>query len=486
MLNRRSFMACGSASILVPLEVAQAQVAGAASSPSAPAARTRRDVSSGAAAADLAKYRSAVAQLIALPTADPRQWGNLAKQHNDFCPHSNWWFLPWHRAYIFYFERVCQDVLGDANFTLPYWDWTQNPRIPGPFWSGVLAGNSVNPTVTRVIGPNDDIGSEFVGRKVINQLMSNPQLASFYSSAPYPVQGRPSRQRDPGTIGTLEGTPHNNVHTQVSGTMETFMSPLDPIFWLHHANVDRLWASWQDLHSGAAPTGSDWTDLPLGTFWDAAKKQPVAEPTSRTVSLAPYGYAYDRLERPPEAAQANLFTTFAAAMPSLRLTQLADFKEFSVLASVASPIKVNASQQTTLKTNSAFDQLVLRNAAPKTTSEVTPVSLVLEDVKAPVGNRISLRVFLNCKNPSLKSPIDDPSYVGTVSVFGLEHQHEGMPQGGGASFSLDATETLAKLSIAGAYKPGVVDVAIVVVSPDSKASGLVVRPGKVALVAAGT
>ena len=47
----------------------------------------------------------------------------------------------------------------------------------------------------------------------------------------------------------LEGSPHNDGHVVVgagNGHMGNGMSPLDPIFWLHHCNIDRLWAQWQD------------------------------------------------------------------------------------------------------------------------------------------------------------------------------------------------------------------------------------------------
>ena len=63
---------------------------------------------------ELKGYKKAVELMKKLPASDPRSWKAQAKIHNDFCPHNNWWFLPWHRAYLFYFEQVCRDVLGDA------------------------------------------------------------------------------------------------------------------------------------------------------------------------------------------------------------------------------------------------------------------------------------------------------------------------------------------------------------------------------------
>ena len=61
----------------------------------------------------------------------------------------------------------------------------------------------------------------------------------------------------------LEGGPHNAGHNWMGGTdsngisgdMRTMRSPNDPAFWLHHAQVDHLWAVWQQGHPGALATG---------------------------------------------------------------------------------------------------------------------------------------------------------------------------------------------------------------------------------------
>jgi len=51
-------------------------------------------------------YKAAVAAMKGLPASDPRNWTNQANIHFNSCPHGNWFFLPWHRAYLLYFERI--------------------------------------------------------------------------------------------------------------------------------------------------------------------------------------------------------------------------------------------------------------------------------------------------------------------------------------------------------------------------------------------
>lgn len=79
----------------------------------------------------IAKYADAVRALRAAPA--PKNWDTLARIHQDRCPHGNWFFLPWHRAYLHYFERLCGQAIGDPNFALPYWDWGARLAIPAPF-----------------------------------------------------------------------------------------------------------------------------------------------------------------------------------------------------------------------------------------------------------------------------------------------------------------------------------------------------------------
>src|SRR5258708_29584453 len=81
---------------------------------------------------------AAVAAMKALRPSDPRNWANQANIHNNHCPHSNWLFLPWHRAYLYYFEEICRELSGMSDFALPYWNWSTSPQVPTPFWSGNL------------------------------------------------------------------------------------------------------------------------------------------------------------------------------------------------------------------------------------------------------------------------------------------------------------------------------------------------------------
>src|SRR5258708_26244257 len=78
-------------------------------------------------------YKDAVAAMKALPAADPRNWIRQAEIYLQHSPRGNWYFLPWHRAYLAYFEKICRQLSDYPQFALPYWNWSADPRIPSVF-----------------------------------------------------------------------------------------------------------------------------------------------------------------------------------------------------------------------------------------------------------------------------------------------------------------------------------------------------------------
>ena len=64
-----------------------------------------------------------------------------------------------------------------------------------------------------------------------------------------------------GFAGTIEGFAHGSPHVWVGGAMgDPDHSPTDPLFYLHHCNIDRLWAIWQQNHPDAVQYPEDQVD----------------------------------------------------------------------------------------------------------------------------------------------------------------------------------------------------------------------------------
>lgn len=163
-------------------------------------------------------------------------------------------FLAWHREFILRFEKALQEV--DPDVSLPYWKWESGVSSDtddvftvdflgtmGLQTSGYLseAPTPQNPDGWQV-DPQLDQGNH--GTTLLRNNSMNP------STLPATEANNSLNENNfHGFRPALEG-PHGTVHMRVGGHMTRMTSPNDPIFFLHHANVDRLWAKWQLTHPG--------------------------------------------------------------------------------------------------------------------------------------------------------------------------------------------------------------------------------------------
>lgn len=186
-------------------------------------------------------------------------------------------FLPWHRALLHQLEQDLQAV--DATLAVPYWDWTVDGSAQSSLWNPEFLGGNGRDGDQRVMdGPFAFDGGKWTlthnehGQRDLKRAfgVEAPVLPSAadvhaclnetpYDQSPWDHTSQPSfRNRLEGWIDGADGEPiglHNLVHEWVGGTMTYMSSPNDPVFFLHHANIDRLWAQWQRKHPqlGYAP-----------------------------------------------------------------------------------------------------------------------------------------------------------------------------------------------------------------------------------------
>ncbi len=250
----------------------------------------------GMTAEQLAALRDAWARSQAL--ADDRGYGYWAGVHGlplpIACKHSprtqlDFLFLPWHRAYLYFFERSLQDRNKAA--AVPWWDWTSDGShaigVPTAF-AEKKVGKARNPLYdARVAISPDDV-------------------ARVRAAAPGTMTpGTPPRtRRDPdvpdelprkATIDSVLAAPtfedfstrlenvHNSVHGWVGGTMTLVpVAAYDPIFWAHHAAIDRVWYLWQ-----MSPFGVDPPAAMMDTVLD-----PFPMTVRQTLNINNLGYDY--------------------------------------------------------------------------------------------------------------------------------------------------------------------------------------------------
>jgi tyrosinase len=165
--------------------------------------------------------------------------------------HNSPLFLPWHRAYLYVFEKALQDRV--PGVTLTWWNWTTNHAegMPTAFTKAKAPDGKANSLRSSPIQPS--------GRGPGDPARTNRQPGQ--SGAP-PL---PSPQRVENVLNrsdfldfqsALEDI-HNGIHVWVGGTMGAVpTSAYDPIFWAHHTMIDRLWRLWQLRHPSAGPPAS--------------------------------------------------------------------------------------------------------------------------------------------------------------------------------------------------------------------------------------
>jgi hypothetical protein len=302
---------------------------------STPTSRVRRNIWQLTSESPDIVYLKAGIEVMKLIPADHPEYGHLgwtgqSEVHRLACPHGNHFFLPCHRVYLYYFEKTVdffakqlrsylldksdESVIFakgitapeltkehatlltaiDHNFALPYWDWSfpdsgdgknikvmelvlTDPVLDATKWKDPLVERQISPE------PMDPV---WASKAAVAKLV---EIDSFnvFASGRAPGQ-RDTEERD---YGELEGTVHNEGHNYIGGTLRRIpVSALDPIFWMHHCNLDRLWETWMQYHNfdpaivHPAEKVAEWKEYKLYEFYDLANK-PQKHPVQSVLDL---------------------------------------------------------------------------------------------------------------------------------------------------------------------------------------------------------
>lgn len=402
-------------------------------------------------------YKDAVTAMRALPATDARNWTNQANIHLNHCPHGNWLFLPWHRWYLWEFERICQKLSGMQDFALPYWNWVKNPTIPAAFW-----GDASNPLFdsSRGIAPNGAISSALVGCDAVAPIMAEPNFLTFGSGKVALAQD----QRAFINYGKLERTPHNGVHGAIGGNMGGYSSPLDPIFWLHHNMIEKCWVEWQFVRNNSNTSDPEWSDRHFTEFCDA-DGHPVDVTVGANVLLPALFYQFDDVPVLPNGCEAGAPPPPPPPAPAGGGEMGARWREFNAARSTTPQETLKARAQAGAAVSV---EVVRRFARPRAASvrllesSTLPVAADAAALRAALaaGDRVFVqlegvslqhttdffvKVFIGKPDAVAATPESDPHYVGAFAFF--DHQHEGHASVG--SFDLDASATLRRLPPSG-------------------------------------
>ncbi len=422
MMDRRFFVA-GAATVLAAPFVLRKADAGTP--------RLRRDVQS----LDLSdpffsKYADAVGKMHDLPASDPRNWRNQALIHINHCPHGKQTFVHWHRHYILNFELICGALIGDPNFALPYWNWSaKNGTIPDPFFDidklNVQFWNDPSNAQSNNWGP-DQVTT--AGTRALSKgqgLQDDPDAGQFFT--PDFIDGIKQSTRFPIFTGQLEGSPHNNAHVITGGSdghMGNGMSPLDPIFWLHHCNIDRIWAEWQTARNTTPGFNLNYDNQ----FVDGSG-QPVSASSASALDFAAMNYNYDTLSGPVVATEVSRLGRAFAGRPASVSLPPAALAEPAVLGvdANARTVKIATATSFSVKAQELRPNLFRERAFMATKAPTVPrvamgtgkIFARLSEVAAPASTvPLICKVFVNSPDLQPTTRSDDPLCAGSFSFFG--------------------------------------------------------------------
>jgi tyrosinase len=393
----------------------------------------RREVRSlGPGDETLPAYARAVAAMKELEPTNPLSWAYQAAIHGSHveppealwnqCKHGSWFFPPWHRMYLYYFEQIVRDAViatgGPEDWALPYWNYGlngENASIPDAFREPTDAEGNENPLYVEARRPGINEGG------IIPPAMTTDAFAlsrpNYTGAAEFGGGEAPSEPQFWNLTGRLEQTPHNDIHNAVGGEEGWMADPAtaaqDPIFWLHHANIDRIWAEW-NAAGHVDPEAAQWTGQGFELF--DAQGQMTTLVCSEVEETTALEYTYDTLPveeggggeggEPPEPP-ARAEAVMASQNPS-------DHKV--VGATTEALTLVGNSEQVPVSIDERAKEEV---AAATSESDPRRLFLNLEDIKGETNPGSVYGIYVNLP-PDADAETLARHHVGNLSFFGIE------------------------------------------------------------------
>lgn len=421
----------------------------------------------------IAKFTRAIQLMKNLPADDPRNFTQQANVHCAYCNgsydqvgfpnleiqvHDSWLFLPYHRCYLYFFEKILGKLIDDPTFAMPFWNWDASGgmRLPAlyadprsPLYDRLRDANHQPPTMVDLDFNGTD--SNISDRQQLSQnltimyrqMVSNSRTARLFFGSPYRAGDEP----DPGR-GSIENIPHGPVHVWTGDrrqpnleNMGNFYSAArDPMFYAHHSNIDRMWSLWKTVGGGRRQdiTDRDFLDASF-VFYDE-NAQMVRIKVRDVLDNTKLGYEYQAVDIP-----------WLSSRPTPRLSKaVRKMKKLSV-ANAADDV-AGTQDVFPAKLDKVISVMVKRPKKKRSKKEKDEKEEVLEirNIELPADAFVKFDVFINDEDDDPKSRPDQSEFAG--SFVNVPHKHNNNKHGEKkkkknikTNFSLSLTEILEDL-----------------------------------------
>lgn len=339
-------------------------------------------------------------------------------------------FWPWHRMYLFYFERICRKLSGDDTFALPYWGYSDAADRSIPVGFRNPAGKAANALWhERVPSLNAPNGTPQMPASRLN--FDYLKINDFWSA---------HRQ--------VESSPHGDVHILVglAGSTAYDMrfvgrAPRDPVFWIHHCEIDRCWEHYLATTKLSNPADADWLENDgnpeAGYLFVDENRQHILMKNKDVLATASIkgamGYVYDRMPGAPPPV--------ISVMAAADRTILADLENLSVGAG-----RSDGRMNTRADVQASLSNSVLASGEPP------KVFLTIGPIEVGASLPTSFGIYINLP-PDADDSVREAHLVTTISTFGMAgHDDHSGHHGGGHEeprLQYDATDVVANLAARG-------------------------------------
>lgn len=394
----------------------------------------------------IAKYNKAYELMKALPITDPRNFTRQSDIHCSFCNgaytqqgstnklqvHFSWLFLPWHRWYLYYHERILGSLIGDPNFSLVFWNWDNQVgggnMMPAMFTpqNSALYDSKRNqahlPPTLNSLNVASLSSTTLQSNSQITQDNLNIMYQSMVTaSTPDLFMGKQysAGQAEPNVGGTLENGPHNAIHGWTGDPRQTYLEDMgnfysagkDPIFFAHHSNVDRLWTIWNTIGGRRKDhTDPDFLDAEF-IFYDE-NADLVTVNVRDALDSSKLGIFYEPVRADTLWLNYNPQPLSPTKAPSLdKLPVIGPADQNDAKTDVGKKLASKAKRPS----GPSQDLLDSKGLRAEEAEEV----LVFEEVEVPRNTFIHLAVFINLPEADDQTTLSSAEYVG--SFYNVPH-----------------------------------------------------------------
>lgn len=398
----------------------------------------------------IAKYSKAIELMKALPEDDPRSFMQQADIHCAYCNgaydqvgfpnldiqvHNSWLFFPFHRYYLYFYEKILGKLIDDPTFALPFWNWDSpgGMQLPAmyadpnsPLYDNLRNKNHQPPTLLDLDWSGTDTPTSNQEQLSSNltimyrQMVSNGKTPRLFFGGAYRAGDEPGPEPGP-----IENIPHGPVHIWTGDNTQPnfedmgnfYSAARDPIFFCHHSNVDRMWSVWKTLGGRRTDlTDPDW--LNASFFFYDENANPVRVKVRDCLDSRNLGYVYQDVEIPwlqsrptprrsAKKVASNIFGPEKEALAAeKKKNALTPITAFPLVLNKVISVKVARPKKSRSKKEKEDEEELL----------------VIQGLEFDKTKALKFDVYINDEDDSLSSP-DKTEFAGSFVNVPHKHKH---------------------------------------------------------------